>query len=66
MRVCLKTHFKDIEGNIWKQIDGIPIRKLISGTIAGIFMGDYEPKYITNNKELTLNWKPKLWKRQKI
>jgi len=64
LEVCLETHFKDIEGNIWTQVNGTPIGKSISGPIAGIYMADYEERHIYNGR-LPLKWRPKFWKRQK-
>ena len=38
LSICLETHFKTIVGRIFTQIDGTPIRKLISGPLADIYM----------------------------
>ncbi|CAN0014396.1 unnamed protein product, partial [Heterosigma akashiwo] len=65
LRVCMETHFKDIDGDIWTQTDGCPIGKSISGVIAGIYMADYEERHVLNNKQLPPKWRPKFWKRQK-
>jgi hypothetical protein len=64
LEVCLETHFRDIEGNIWTQVDGTPIGKSISGAIAGIYMADYEERHIFK-EQLPPEWTPKSWRRQK-
>jgi len=48
LEICLETHFKTIDGNIYTQLDGTPIGKSISGPIADIFMVWFEEEFIFN------------------
>ena len=61
LKNCLETHFKTIDGRIYTQIDGTPIGKSISGTLADIFMIWFEEEYIFNDKNIfkpyTKSWK---------
>jgi hypothetical protein len=60
--ICMETHFKTLDGNIWTQIDGCPIGKSISGEIAEIFMNWFEEQYIFSKNKV---FKPILWKRMR-
>ena len=48
LEICLETHFKTIDGNIYTQLDGTPIGKSISGPIANIFMIWFEVEFVFN------------------
>ena len=48
LEICLETHFKTIDGNIYTQLDGTPIGKSISGPIADIFMIWFEEEFVFN------------------
>ena len=48
LEICLETHFKTIDGNIYTQLDGTPIGKSISGLIADIFMIWFEEEFVFN------------------
>ena len=37
LEICLETHFKTIDSNIYTQLDGTPIGKSISGPIEDLF-----------------------------
>ena len=63
IQICTEeTHFKDFEGNIWTQTDGIAMGKSISGDITRIFMKSYKEEFILNpnNNEFI----PAFWKRE--
>ena len=45
LEICLETHFKTIDGNIYTQLDGTPIGKSISGPIANICMIWFEEEF---------------------
>ena len=62
LEICLETHFKTIDGRIFKQIDGTPIGKSISGPIADIFMIWFEEEYVFNESNEFLPYL-KTWKR---
>ena len=49
LRICSETHFKNIDGRIFTQIDGTPIGKSISGPLADIYMIWFEEQYIFND-----------------
>ena len=46
--ICLETHFKTMDGRIFKQIDGTPIGKSILSPIVDIFMIWFEEEYVLN------------------
>jgi uncharacterized protein (UPF0335 family) len=50
-----------LDGRIWKQTDGCPIGKSISGEIAEIYMRWFEEEYVYSDKK----FKPLLWKRMR-
>ena len=62
LEICLETHFKTIDGNIYTQLDGTPIGKSISGPIADIFMIWFEEEFVFNQGN---EFQPylKVWKR---
>ena len=62
LEICLETHFKTIDGNIYTQLDGTPIGKSISGPIADIFMIWFEEEFVFNKGN---EFQPhlKVWKR---
>jgi len=49
-RICMETHFKTYEGYILTQTDGSPIGKSFSGCICGIFVANFEKKFVLHNK----------------
>ena len=48
--ICLETHFKMIDGQIYIQIDGISIEKSTLGPLADIFMIWLKEEHIFNEK----------------
>ena len=52
LRICLETHFKTIDGQIFTQTDGTPIGKSISGPSVDIYMIWFEEQYIFNKKNV--------------
>ena len=52
MELCLATHYKTLEGNIYTQVDGAPIGKTIPLPLAGISLNWYKfsIKRIDSNK----------------
>jgi hypothetical protein len=62
LEICLITYFKTIDGRIWKQTDGCPIGKSISGEIAEIYMNQFEEENIFNER---FQFAPILWKRMR-
>jgi hypothetical protein len=60
--ISLETYFKTIDGRIFKQTEGTPIGKSISGPIAGIYMNAFERLFVFNSKFAS---KIKFWKRMK-
>ena len=61
-RVCMETHFKTYEGNILTQTDGSPIGKSFSGCICGIFVANFEKKFVLHNVDTSFS-RPLLWER---
>ena len=49
LEICIETHFKTIDGYIYTQTDGMPIRKSIFGPIAGIYLHWFENIYFQWN-----------------
>jgi hypothetical protein len=62
LRICLITYFKTIDGKIWRQTDGCPIGKSISGEIAELFMDHFENQNIFSGN---LGFQPVFWKRMR-
>jgi hypothetical protein len=62
LRLCLITYFKTLDGKIWRQTDGCPIGKSISGEIAELFMDNFENENIFNGN---LGFEPIFWKRMR-
>jgi hypothetical protein len=47
--ICLETYFKTPDNRIYKQTDGTPIGKSISGPIASIYMNWLEESFVLNS-----------------
>jgi hypothetical protein len=62
LKICMETFFKTIDGTIYRQLDGTPIGKSVSGPIAGIYMNWFEKTFVFNDDRTC---KPTLWKRMK-
>jgi hypothetical protein len=60
LNIALETYFKTLDGTIYKQHDGTPIGKSISGPIAGIYMNWFEESFILCD---SAQFKPAFWKR---
>jgi hypothetical protein len=60
--IALETYFKTLTGEIFKQKDGTPIGKSISGPIAGIYMAWFEETFVLNGR---MKRKISFWKRQR-
>ena len=61
-RICMETHFKTYEGYVLTQTDGSPIGKSFSGCICGIFVTNFEKKFVLHNVDTSFLC-PLLWKR---
>ena len=48
--ICLETHFKTFQRDIFTQKDGTPIGKSISGPLAGIFVAWFEKMFVMKGK----------------
>jgi hypothetical protein len=62
VHISLETYFKTLGGDIFKQTDGTPIGKSISGPIAGIYMAWLEETFILNGR---MKRKISFWKRMR-
>jgi hypothetical protein len=62
LSLSLETYFKTLDGRIFKQTEGTPIGKSISGPIAGIYMNYFERNFVYNSKFST---RIRFWKRMK-
>jgi hypothetical protein len=51
LSLSLETYFKTLEGEIYRQLDGTPIGKSISGPIAGIYMNFFEESFVFNEAQ---------------
>jgi hypothetical protein len=62
LKICLQTYFKTLDGKLWKQTDGCPIGKSISGEIAEIYLNWFENEFVYKDE---LFPKILLWKRMR-
>jgi hypothetical protein len=61
LKIALETYFKTLDNKIFKQTDGTPIGKSISGPLAGIYMNWFEEEFVYKCN----NFKPVFWKRMR-
>ena len=58
----METHLKTYEGNIVTQTDGSPFGKSFSGSICGIFVVNFEKKFVLHIVDTSFS-RPLLWER---